>query len=223
MEDLRNQILKIHDFSDEEFLNKGLARVKLNSFKAKDHLLVSGKNCTSLHFSLRLLTSTIMRSILSLSLFILLSSSIMAQSGKATTTKTTFSRTTTISIDIMSTSEVIWSLLTKAENYPSWNSTVINIEGEIKEGEKFKLTSTLDTDRSFKLKVKDVEPNAKMTWKGSMGKRHFVISKVKRGVHVSMTEKIGGLMFPLFAKQIPDFDENFETFMSDLKSAAEER
>ena len=164
-----------------------------------------------------------MKSLLSLSLFLLTSSAIIAQSGKATTTKTTFSRTTTISIDISSTPEVVWSLLTNAKNYPTWNTTVVNIDGEIREDEKIKLTSTLDPDRSFKLKVKDVEPNSKMTWKGGMGKRHFVISKVKRGVHVSMTEKIGGLMFPLFAKQIPPFDENFETFMSDLKQAAEER
>ena len=164
-----------------------------------------------------------MRTGVSIFIFILSAATMLAQSGKASTVKKTFSRTTTVTIDIESTPEVIWSLLTNAQNYPDWNSTVLNIEGEIKEGEKIKLTSTLDPERSFKLKVKDLEPNAKMTWKGSMGKRHFVISKVKRGVHVSMTEKIGGLMFPLFAKQIPSFDENFETFMSDLKQAAEER
>jgi hypothetical protein len=36
-----------------------------------------------------------------------------------------------------------------------------------------------------------------------------------------MTEKIGGLMFPFYAKMIPPFDNSFEQFARDLKSAAE--
>ena len=36
-----------------------------------------------------------------------------------------------------------------------------------------------------------------------------------------MVEKIGGLMFPLFASQIPSFDESFEQFTADLKKEAE--
>jgi hypothetical protein len=36
-----------------------------------------------------------------------------------------------------------------------------------------------------------------------------------------MTEKIGGLMFPMYAKYIPSFDESFEQFAADLKKEAE--
>ena len=53
MEELRNQILKIHDFSDEEVLTSGLSRFKLNSFRAREHLLDSGKKCTTLHFPIQ--------------------------------------------------------------------------------------------------------------------------------------------------------------------------
>lgn len=36
-----------------------------------------------------------------------------------------------------------------------------------------------------------------------------------------MTEKIGGLLFPLYAKYIPPFDKSFEQFAADLKKEAE--
>jgi len=36
-----------------------------------------------------------------------------------------------------------------------------------------------------------------------------------------MREKIGGPMFPLFAKMIPPFDASFEQFAADLKAEAE--
>jgi hypothetical protein len=37
-----------------------------------------------------------------------------------------------------------------------------------------------------------------------------------------MSEKIGGPLFPLFARMIPPFDESFNQFAADLKKAAEE-
>jgi hypothetical protein len=36
-----------------------------------------------------------------------------------------------------------------------------------------------------------------------------------------MTEKIGGLMFPMYARYIPPFDGSFERFAADLKRQAE--
>ena len=80
------------------------------------------------------------------------------QQGKATTIKTTFSRETSISIEIKADAAIIWALLTNAADYPRWNPTVISIEGNITLGEKIKLKSTLDPKRTFKLKVKELEP-----------------------------------------------------------------
>ena len=43
-----------------------------------------------------------------------------------------------------------------------------------------------------------------------------------RGLHAPiMTEKIGGLMFPMAARHIPDFNPVFEQFANDLKKEAE--
>jgi uncharacterized protein YndB with AHSA1/START domain len=146
----------------------------------------------------------------------------MAQNGKAITVKKTFSRETFISIDIKADTAIIWSLLTNASDFPRWNSTIISIEGDIKKGEKIKLKSILDPKRVFKLKIKEFEPCNKLAWGDGKGTRTYTISqKEKETVTFSMTEKIGGLMFPLYAKYIPSFDKSFEQFADDLRKEAE--
>ncbi len=146
---------------------------------------------------------------------------LMAQNGTATTEKKTFSRTTTITQTINAEPAVVWSLLTNAKEYPTWNSTVISIEGEIQNGEKIKLKSTLDPSRTFKLKVKKFIPEQTLVWGDAMGKREYSLQKTAEGTQFTMTEKIGGFMFPLFANKIPSFDKSFEDATADLKKAAE--
>lgn len=146
----------------------------------------------------------------------------MAQNGKATTVKTTFQRETSVSIEIKADPAIIWALLTKASDYPRWNSTVTSIEGSIAMGEKIKLKSILDAKRTFKLKVKEFEPEKKLVWGDGQGNRVYTITKNGSGtVTFTMTEKIGGVMFPMYAKMIPPFDQSFEQFAGDLKKEAE--
>ena len=154
-------------------------------------------------------------------LLLMTSSTTMAQSGKATTVKKTFSRTTTVSTEINASPATIWALLIDASGFPNWNSTVISIEGDIQLGKKIRLKSTLDPDRTFKLKVKEVVPNERLVWGDAMGKRTYSLGESTNGTNFTMTEKIGGIMFPLFANKIPSFDESFEQFATDLKREAE--
>ena len=99
----------------------------------------------------------------------------LSQNGKAFTTKKTFSRETTVSIEINAEAAVVWALLTNAADYPRWNSTIISIEGTITERAKIKLTSTLDPKRSFRLKVKTFQPEQTLVWGDAMGERTFTI------------------------------------------------
>jgi uncharacterized protein YndB with AHSA1/START domain len=144
--------------------------------------------------------------------------------GKATTIKKTFSRETSVNIDIEAAPKKIWELLTNAKNYPTWNSTVISIEGNISKGEKIKLKSYLDPKRVFKLSVKEFEPERRLVWGDALGKRKHTLTQSQNGnTKVFITEKIGGPLFPLFAKLIPSFDESFEKFVNDLKKEAEKK
>ena len=141
---------------------------------------------------------------------------------KAITIRKTFSRETSVSVDIQADPKIIWSLLTDSENYPKWNSTIISIDGKIALGEKIQLKSYLDPKRIFKLTVKEVQPESRLVWGDSMGKREYEITPKENGqTNFSMTEKISSPLFPLFAKMIPPFDESFDKFANDLKNEAE--
>lgn len=145
-----------------------------------------------------------------------------AQTINAATTRTTFHRETTVSTVIKADEAIIWALLTNASDYPRWNSTITSIQGNIVLGEKIVLKSTLDAKRSFKLKVKEFEPAKKLVWGDGKGQRTHTLGKNGDGtVTFSMTERIGGLMFPMYAKYIPSFDASFDAFATDLKKEAE--
>ena len=145
-----------------------------------------------------------------------------ARDGKSTTIKKVFSRETSVSITILADPGIVWALLTNAADYPRWNSTVTGLKGKIELGGILELKSILDEKRTFKLKVKEVEPESRLVWGDNMGNRVYTIAKGKDGqVTFTMTEKIGGPLFPLFAGAIPSFDETFERFAADLKKAAE--
>lgn len=146
----------------------------------------------------------------------------VASNGKAVTNKKTFSRETAVSIDIQSDKSIIWALLTNATDFPRWNSTILSIAGSIGKGEKIKLKAKLDPKREFKLTVKEFDLESKLVWGDAMGSRVYTLKTIGNNLtNFSMVEKIGGPLFPFFAKMIPPFDEAFEQFAKDLKKEAE--
>lgn len=140
---------------------------------------------------------------------------------KAITIKKTFSRETSVKTIITADPAIIWALLTHAADYPRWNSTVISVQGEIVAGATIELKSKLDEKRTFKLKVKEFIPDKRLVWGDTMGNRTYELERSGTGTLFTMTEKIGGPLFPLFAGMIPPFDETFDQFTSDLKKEAE--
>lgn len=146
----------------------------------------------------------------------------MTRDGKATTTKSIFSRETSVSTTINADPSIVWALLTNTADIPRWNSTVTSIKGNISAGETIELRSTLDEKRTFKLKVRELVPEKRLVWGDAQGNRVYTIEKgAGKGVRFTMTEKIGGPLFPLFAGFIPSFDESFERYAADLKKEAE--
>lgn len=142
---------------------------------------------------------------------------------QATTTRSLFSRETTVSTDIAADAATVWELLTNVEEMPRWNSTIVSIDGTIAPGGGVALVSTLDETRTFKLDIKEVVPNRKLVWGDRQGARTYTIAERPDGVTFTMTERIGGPLFPLFSRFIPPFDESFEQYATDLKREAESR
>ena len=141
---------------------------------------------------------------------------------KATTTKKTFSRETSVSVEIKSSADKIWKVLTDIVNYPKWNSTIVSISGEVELNKIITLVSTLDPSRTFKLKIKEVVENEKLVWGDMQGSRNYTLEKISDSLtKFTMAEKISSPLLPLFVKYIPEFDESFEQFATDLKKEVE--
>src|SRR5262245_45634831 len=63
-----------------------------------------------------------------------------------------------VAVSIHAPPEVVWKILTDAGAYPTWNSTVIKIDGTIALNEKIKLVSKDAPDKAFDLLVSTFEP-----------------------------------------------------------------
>ena len=153
--------------------------------------------------------------------------STMAANGKATSTKTTFSRVCSVSTNIRAKPEVIWALLTNAANMPKWNSTIISVEGRIALGEKISLKSISAPERTFNLKIAEFNPPTKLVWGDGAapmfkGVRTYTLTSKSDGTtDFNMTEVISGLMLPMIGGSLPDFKPTFEQYAADLKREAE--
>lgn len=147
--------------------------------------------------------------------------------GRAVKTRETFRMQCGVSINIEARPEKIWTLLTNAANFPSWNSTVQSIEGTIALGQKIILRVPIAPNRKFKLKVTELEPARRMVWSDGAapmfkGVRTYTLSPRDNGsTDFSMVEVFSGLMLPMIAGSLPDFGPSFEQYAADLKRAAE--
>ncbi len=90
-----------------------------------------------------------------------------------------------------------------------------------------KLISTVDPQRTFKLKVTHLEAPTTMVWSGGMplglftGTRTYTVAAEVAGSRFTMVEEFTGPMAPLITKAIPDMTESFETFAASVKRASE--
>jgi hypothetical protein len=137
-----------------------------------------------------------------------------------------FSMTCRVTLDIRAPAATIWSLLTDANGFPRWNSTVTRVEGQIREGERLRVHAP-GTDRTFTPRVSGVVPDTRMTWTGGFspvfkGVRTFELRPCDDGsTQFAMEERFSGLMLPFVKGSMPDFGPVFERYANDLKLEAE--
>lgn len=145
---------------------------------------------------------------------------------RVTETRSAFAMVCSVEVNIQASAQSIWSLLTDAQGFPRWNSTVAGIEGQIREGERLRLRAP-GTDRTFTPRVSGVVPNQRMTWTGGfapmfLGVRTFeLIPRTDGSTDFAMKERFSGLMLPLIKGSLPDFKPIFARYASDLKREAE--
>ncbi|ACY13825.1 SRPBCC domain-containing protein [Haliangium ochraceum] len=145
----------------------------------------------------------------------------------ATKNESTFRLSYSVAVSIAAKPEEVWARLTDAAAFPSWNTTVTSIEGEIAEGQRLAIRVPVAPGRVFKPRVTEFEPAQRMVWSDGMapmfkGERRFVVSPTgDGGTEFTMSETFAGLMLPMIKKSLPDFGPVFEQYAQDLKRACE--
>lgn len=153
----------------------------------------------------------------------------MTANPKAIQSRSTFRIACEITCSINASPERIWSLLTNADDFPRWNSTVTSLKGPIRRGQKLALTVPIAPGRTFTPRVTKLEPNVSMEWSDGMapmfkGIRTFTLSPKPDGSTVfSMVEVLSGAMLPMIKGSLPDFGPSFEAYATDLKNEAEKK
>jgi hypothetical protein len=133
-----------------------------------------------------------------------------------------------VELNIRTPAAPIWNLLTDANEFPRWNSTVTRVEGQIREGGRLRL-HVPGTPRTFTPRVSGVVPDEHMTWTGGFfplfkGVRTFELRPRDDGSSdFVMKERFSGLMLPFVRGSMPDFGPVFERYANDLKREAEAR
>jgi len=147
--------------------------------------------------------------------------------AKATKIQTTFSMTCSVSIDIAAPPAAIWARLTNAKDFPTWNSTVTSLQGDIAVGNELVMKVPYSKDRDFTPKVLAMDPEKSMVWgdgaKGIFrGERTYTLTPVAGGkTEFRMSETFAGLMLPMIKGSLPDFPPTFDQYAADLKKACE--
>ena len=130
------------------------------------------------------------------------------------------------SADIQAPPDRIWSILTDAPAYPTWDSGVTKVEGRIADGEKITVHNEVAAGRAFPVKV-TMRPPDEMTWTGGMplglftGVRTFRLALSNGGTRVTMREDYSGPLTGMMSRSIPDLQPSFDRFVNGLKARAE--
>ena len=124
--------------------------------------------------------------------------------------------------------EKVWAVLEDTAAYPEWDSGVEKIEGRLAEGEKLKVFSEVNPGRGFAVKVAELKPGHRMTWKGGMplglfrGVRTYKLDSAGDGrTEFRMREEFSGPMLPLIWRSMPDMTDSFQQFARGLKARVE--
>ena len=146
--------------------------------------------------------------------------------GTARKSRSLFRLECSVAIEIDAPPAQVWKLISDAAALPRWNSTITSVEGTIAEGQRIALKVAIAPERTFKLKVSDVQPNRGMVWSDGFwpmfrGVRTYRLDDLDGRTRFEMTEVFRGLMLPMIAGSLPDFGPDFEAWAADLKRTAE--
>jgi len=111
------------------------------------------------------------------------------------------------SIEIRTSADRVWGILTDFAAYPAWNPFVRSIQGEQAPGSALRVTVQPEgsAGMSFKPRLLSFAPRKELRWKGQVlfpgvfdGEHYFLIDEVNNNaVHFTQGEVFSGILVPL--------------------------
>ena len=135
-------------------------------------------------------------------------------------------------IEIQTTPDKVWQVLTSLDRYPEWNPFIHHAIGKAKVGEKVDITfKSGSKGMTLHCTVVKAEPNKELRWKYHVvlpilfsGEHSFIIEQVEGNkVRFIDREIFNGLLVPMQAKDIDtNSRQGFEALDKALKARAEQ-
>jgi hypothetical protein len=123
----------------------------------------------------------------------------------------------------------VWSVLTDAAGYASWNPEIVAIEGQFAAGSRIKAHVRLGKGavRRVSLRVTDFDPPISMEWTGGLplglfvGRRLLTVAPHTQGAEFRMLVAMTGPLASLMVKSTGDRQPDIDRFAAALKVRVE--
>jgi uncharacterized protein YndB with AHSA1/START domain len=126
---------------------------------------------------------------------------------------------------IKATPTKVWDVLVDASNWPSWESGVLEVTGDLAFGKKIAIRSAVAPKKAFPVKVTTYEvPSTLVFSNGNFifkGVRTYSLTSKDGGTYFTMREEYTGAFLEQIWKSIPDLQPSFDTFAAGLKKKVE--
>jgi Polyketide cyclase / dehydrase and lipid transport len=126
---------------------------------------------------------------------------------------------------INATPAKVWDVLVAASEWPSWDSGVLEVTGDVALGKKLGIRSSAAPTKTFPVKVTTFDaPSTLIFSNGNVifkGVRTYRLEGTATGTKFSMREEYTGLFVEQIWKSIPDLQPSFDTFAAGLKKKVE--
>ena len=124
----------------------------------------------------------------------------------------------------------VWSVLTDAAGYASWNPEIVAIEGQFAADSRIKAHVKLGKGavRRVSLRVTDLDPPISMEWTGGLplglfvGRRQLTVAPHAKGAEFRMVVTMTGPLASLMVKSTGDRQPELDQFSAALKARAEQ-
>lgn len=136
-------------------------------------------------------------------------------------------------INIKSSPDKVWTVLTNFKNYPNWNPFIQSIEGEVAIGKRFNAVIQAPNNKAMKFspKVLVFDTNREFKWLGHLlikglfdGEHRFqLVANSNGSTTFIQSEKFTGILVPLFKSMLEkDTLLGFQLMNNKLKELCEQ-